>query len=218
MSAELQSPPTPSPPHYRAVSLWAVLSVAFAVATLAMFFHWAMIIIPLLAIYCGYEALRQIQRTPEEYTGRRLAKTGMWLGGVLGGLFLGWWVFVRSEVPPGYQQIDYSILEPDPNMKDRVPSAALELNGKNVYIRGYIIPPGRGRMSGLTKFSICRNSDMCKFGMNLARPEDQIHIELTGDREINYTSYQIGVGGKLLVPDDRYPQPYYLIQADYIHQ
>ena len=73
-------------------------------------------------------------------------------------------------------------------------------------------------MNELTKFSICRNSDMCKFGMNLARPEDQIHIELTGDRQINYTSYQIGVGGKFLVPDDRFPQPYYLIQADYIRQ
>jgi hypothetical protein len=218
MSTELQSPPAPSPPHYRAVSIWAVVSVAFALATATMFFHWAMVLFPLLAVYCGCESLRQIERSPEEYTGRPLAKTGIWLGAGLGIAFLGWWIFLRSGVPPGYQPLDYSILEPDLKMKDRVPGAALELTGKNVYVRGYIILPPRGRREGLTKFSICRNSDQCKFGMNLARPEDQIHIELTGDREVNYTSYQIGIGGKFLVPDDRYPQPYYLIQADYIHQ
>ena len=78
----------------------------------------------------------------------------------------------------------------------------LELRGKNVYIRGYIIPPARGGTGKLTKFSICRNSDYCKFGrMNYARPEDQIHIVMTGDREVNYTSYQIGIGGKF--PDTR---------------
>ena len=94
-----------------------------------------------------------------------------------------------------------------------------KLRGKNVYIRGYIIPPARGGTEKLTKFSICRNSDYCKFGrMNYARPEDQIHIVMTGDREVNYTSYQIGIGGKFQIPDDRYPQPYYLIEADYIRQ
>jgi hypothetical protein len=41
---------------------------------------------------------------------------------------------------------------------------------------------------------------------------------MTGDREIDFTNGQIGIGGKFSVPDDRYPQPYYLIEADYIHQ
>jgi len=216
MSVELQSPPAASQPHYRAVSVWAVLSIAFAIATLAMFFQWTMVFLPLLAIYFGYEALRQIERTPEVYTGRIAAKTGMWLAGSLGIAFLGWWVFVRSEIPPGYQVLDYSVLEADPKMKGRIPSAALELVGKKVYVRGYIIPPARGGADHLTKFSICRNSDFCKFGrMSYARPEDQIHIEMTGDREISYSTYQIGIGGRFQIPEDRYPQPYYLIQVDY---
>ena len=97
MSTELQSPPTPSPPHYRAVSIWAVLSIAFAIATLAMFFHWAMVFLPLLAIYFGYEALRQIERTPEVYTGRLLAMIGMWGGERLGVVFLGWQLIWRAR-------------------------------------------------------------------------------------------------------------------------
>lgn len=217
MSTELQSPPTPSPPHYRAVSLWAVMSIASTLPTPAALFSLWFVLFPLAAIYFGYEALRQIKRTPEEYTGRLLALIGMWAGGILvaGVLVIS---FIQGGVPPGYQRIDYSALEPDPNMKGRVPSSALELVGKNVYIRGYIIPPGRGLRSGLTKFSVCSYSDMCKFCMNLGRPEELVHVELTGDREVTYTNGQIGIGGKFLIPDDRYPQPYYLIQADYIHQ
>jgi hypothetical protein len=212
------SPPPVSPPHYRAVSMWAVLSIICAIGTLAMFFGWAFAFFPLAAYYCGRRALRQIQRVPEEYTGIPLAKTGIWLGAGLGVIFSGWMLFVKTDVPHGYQPLDYSILEPDSNSKSRVPNAAQELsnNKTKVYVRGYMLPPPRGQWTGLTKFSICRNSDMCKFAMmNGSRPEDQIHIELTGDRTMKYASGEIGVGGYFSVESDQSPQPYYLIKADY---
>jgi hypothetical protein len=217
MSTQLQSPPTTAPPHYRAVSLWAVLSIICAIGTLTMFFGWAFTFFPLAAIYCGQRALQQIQRTPEEYTGIQLAKTGIWLGSGLGVIFSGWMLFIKTDVPHGYQVLDYANLEPDLNSKSRVPNAAQELsnNKTKVYVRGYMLPPPRGQWTGLTKFSICRNSDMCKFGMNAARPEDQIHIELTGDRTMKYTSGEIGIGGYFSVESDQSPQPYYLIKADY---
>jgi hypothetical protein len=224
MSTELQSPPTASPPHYRAVSLWAVLSMVSGVATLTMFFGWALAFFPLAAIYCGRKALRQIQRMPEEYTGRQLAQAGIWLGAGLGIGFGGWLLLGGNEVPHGYRVLDYAELEPDPNIKGQTTSnAAQELsnNKTKVYVRGYMLPPQRGQWTGLTKFSICRNSDMCKFqsmgGMTSARPEDQIHIELTGDRTINYTSSQIGIGGVFSIDNDQQPQPYYVIKGDYIY-
>jgi hypothetical protein len=211
------SPLPVSPPHYRAVSLLAVLSVACAIATVSMFFSLWMVVFPLAAFCLGYKALSQIDRKPEVYTGRTIAQVGMWLGAGLGVLFAGWDLFFRSDVPHGYEQLDYAILEPDPNTKGRVPNAAQELsnNKTKVYVRGYMLPPPRGQWTGLTKFSICRNSDMCKFGMNLARPEDQIHIELSGDRTMKYTSSEIGIGGYFSVESDQSPQPYYLIKADY---
>jgi hypothetical protein len=217
MSTQLQSPPTTAPPHYRAVSLWAVLSIVCAVATLTMFFSVWLVAFPLAAIYLGYEALVRIERMPEVYTGRAVAKTGIWLGACLGILFLGWSIFGRSQVPHGYLQLDYSVLEPDPNSKIRVPNAAQELsnNKTKVYIRGYMLPPQRGQSTGMTKFAICRTSDQCKFAMlNGARPEDQIHVELSGDLTIKYSLGEIGVGGYFSVESDQSPQPYYLIRAD----
>ena len=196
-----------------------MLSIFFALGTLTMFFHWAMVLLPLAAIYFGRKALHQIERMPEEYAGRAMAKTGIWLAAGLGIIFTVFWIFWRSEVPHGYQEIDYSQLEPNPNHKGEiVPPEAQKLsdNKTRVYIKGYMLPPQRGRSAGLTKFSICRTSDMCKFGMNIARPCDEIHVELTGD-PINYSSYQIGIGGVFKVDSDRGPQPYYLIEADYIY-
>jgi hypothetical protein len=212
-----ESPLPVSTPQYRAVSVLAVLSIACAIATVTMFFTLWMVVFPLAALCLGYKALSQIDRKPEVYTGRAIAKAGMWLGAALGLFFGGWDLFIRSAVPHGYQLLDYSILEPDPNSQGRGPNAAQELsnNKTRVFVRGYMLPPPRGQWTGLTKFSICRNSDMCKFGMNLARPEDQIHIELTGDRTMKYTSSEIGVGGAFSVEPDQSPQPYYLIKADY---
>ncbi len=218
MSTDLQSPPAAAPPHYRAVSLWAVLSIVSAIATLATFFSPWFAFFALASLYFGYKALDQIKRIPEEYTGTSLAKVGMWAAAIIGIPLLGWSLFFRSEVPHGYQQLDYFILEPDVNSKSRVPNAAQELsnNKTKVYVRGYMLPPPRGQWTGLTKFSICRNSDMCKFAMmNGSRPEDQIHIELTGDRTMKYTSGEIGIGGYFSVEPDQAQQPYYLIKADY---
>jgi hypothetical protein len=218
MLSQLQSPPITAPPHYRAVNLWAVLCVICAVTTLTMFFGWTYAFFPLAAIYCGRRALQQIQRMPEEYTGIQLAKAGIWLGAGLGVIFSGWLLFGRSEVPHGYVPLDYSMLEPDPNPKGRAPNAAQELsnNKTKVYVRGYMLTPSRGQMSGLTKFSICRNSDRCIYAVrNGSRPEDQIHIELTGDRTMTYTLGEVGIGGYFSVESDQSPQPYYLIKADY---
>ena len=58
-----------------------------------MFFDWAMVFFPLAAIYFGRKALRQIERMPEEYTGRAMAKTGIWLAAGLGIIFTGFWIF-----------------------------------------------------------------------------------------------------------------------------
>jgi hypothetical protein len=214
------SPSPPSPPHYRAVSVWAVLCIVCAIATLTTFFNSWLSIFALAALYFGYKALDQIERVPEEYTGKLLAKAGMWAAVIVGIPLLGWSLFLRSEVPHGYEVLDYSKLEPDPNSKDRVPNTALELsnNKTKVYVRGYMLPPSRGQWTGLTKFSICRNSDMCKFAMmNGSRPEDQIHIEMTGDRTMKYTTGEIGIGGYFSVDSDQSPQPYYLIKADFTY-
>ena len=162
----------------------------------------------------------QIERVPEEYTGQWLAKIGIGLGVGLGIVLGAWLLFFRSEVPHGYQVLDWSDLEPDPNNKtEPIPATALALSDKKtkVYVRGYIIP-GR-RQVQLTQFSICRTSDQCRFANTMGyRPTDLVYMELTGDRTIDYTAHQIGLGGIFRVdPQFSNGTPYH-IQVHYIYQ
>ena len=147
----------------------------------------------------------------------------MGLGAGLGILLGGWLIFFVSTVPHGYQVLDWADLEPDPNKKnERIPETAYKLDTSGdpnkkikVYVRGYIIP-GRRQMQ-LKEFSICRTSDQCRFAIKANRPTDLIHIELMGDRTMDYTTHEIGVGGIFQV-DDKLPYPHgtpYSIQADY---
>ena len=220
MASASQDPSVASLPRYRAISLWSVLSVVCGAASAAMlYFEWLASPLPLAAIYFGLKALGQIERLPEEYTGQRLAQIGIGLGAGLGILLSGWLIFFGNEVPHGYQVLDYADLEPDPNKKnERVPSSALELSDKKtkVYVRGYMLP-GKRQMR-LTEFSICRTSDRCRFANKTGyRPTDLIRIELTGDRTIDYTTRQIGVGGIFHVDLESLSGTPYSIQADYLH-
>ena len=49
-----------------------------------IFFRWLASLLPLAAIYFGLKALGQIERVPEEYSGRRWLKIGIGLGAGLG--------------------------------------------------------------------------------------------------------------------------------------
>ncbi|MEI8372447.1 MAG: hypothetical protein WCJ35_06385 [Planctomycetota bacterium] len=220
MTAVSSDPSASPPPRYRAISLWAVLSVVCGATTVTMMiFGWPLAVLPLAAIYFGMKALGQIERAPEEYTGQRLAQVGIGLGAGLGILLSGWLIFVGNEVPPGYQVLDWASLEPDPKIKtEMVSPKALELSDKKtkVYVRGYMLP-GRRQLQ-LKEFSICRTSDQCSFAQKTNRPVDLIHIELTGDRTINYTTYQIGIGGIFRVDPAPLNGTPYSIQADHLSQ
>jgi hypothetical protein len=219
MATASQDPTVSSPPRYRAISLWTVLSLACGIASVAMIFGWLAAVLPLAAVYFGLRALGQIERLPEEYTGKRLAQVGLGLGAGLGIVLGGWLIFGGSEVPHGYKILNYADLEPDPNnKKELVPSGALELSDKKtkVYVRGYMLS-GR-RLARLTEFSIVRTNDQCSFVQKTNRPTDLIRVELTGDRTIDFTTYQIGVGGIFHVDPECPNGTPYSIKADYIYR
>ena len=71
---------------------------------------------------------------------------------------------------------------------------------------------------GLKEFSICRTSDQCRFTFKTNRPTDLIHIELTGDLTIDYTTSQIGVGGIFQVDRESPNGTPYSIKADYVYR
>ena len=104
-------------------------------------------LLPLAAIYFGRRPWRKSSACRRNTRGRGWPRVGIGLGAGLGILLSGWLIFGGNEVPHGYQVLDYSDLEPDPERQDRDRSAGgQELSDKKtrVYVRGYILP-GRRR-------------------------------------------------------------------------
>jgi hypothetical protein len=204
--------------RYRAIQVEAVLALVMGICSLGMFFAWPFIVFPFAALALGYRAIKAIDRTPEEYTGKEMAQAGIVLGVfslLAGSVTL---AIFRSEVPSGYEVIDYSDLEPNAGkVGDMIPEKAYKMSDDKtrVYIKGYILP-GR-RQAGLKEFSICRTADMCRFGVPSTKKRELIRVKLTGDLTIDYTTEIVGVGGVFHVePYDPNGMPF-SIEADYLY-
>ena len=215
--------------QYRSISKTAILSMVFAIfALIAVPF---MFLIPEVAIFVGFLAsigigfgllaVWGLKRYPDEIVGWGPAKIGL-IGSLVfavGGFGLYGYVYA-TEVPPDHQRISFSMLKPDKRKEELVPQAAFDLDGKKVFIKGFV-RPGQRRV-GLKQFILVGDFGDCCFGGN---PEitDVIAVDLLGDLKVDY-SYRLRriAGtfklnpGRRLVDEDGIPQVFYTIEADYI--
>src|SRR5262249_18850197 len=127
---------------YRALSTAAVAALVLGALSVLAMLDWSLAVIPLAAVILGVVALRKIRRQPQEYTGRGIAIVGIALGILFGAGGMGYLEYVRiHEVPTGYNPIDYSLLQPRPDDPPNfIPPEAKELDGKKIFIKGYIYP------------------------------------------------------------------------------
>jgi len=185
--------------RYRAICPLAITSVIFGALSIATALHWSLALIPLAGIAAGWASLRRIDRAPEEWVGRELARVGLGLAcgfWVIGFL---WWAFSsHEEVPPGYQYIQFEMLQPDPNRPTEwIPEAAQEMNDRRVYIKGFM-KPGR-QQSGIKDFILCPTDDTNPFSDLDKKRTEMIRVMMQGDLEAVYTSRRVGVAGRLRV-------------------
>lgn len=205
------------PARYRALHWAAVASLVFGgLSVVTLLGSWWWLLVPAVAVIFAWLALRQIAKTPEEYTGDKLAWIGVWLAAgfaMAGTVYL---TLVKGGgVPHGYRRIDYAELEIDPREPTEIvpPRVKEELDGKKIFIEGYMVP-GQQQM-GLTRFILCRTSDQCRFIVPTPQRRELIRIQCAGDMAVDYTDRQVGIGGRLHAdPNDPHGMPY-LIEADY---
>ena len=100
-------------PVYRAVSRAAVVSLVFAILSLAGMLAPSMLLLCLMGLLFGTIALKNIRRYPTELTGKKMAKAGIILSAtlLLAGTALHVYIYA-TEVPEGYQRISFSLLQP----------------------------------------------------------------------------------------------------------
>jgi hypothetical protein len=208
--------------RYRAISGWAVASVVLGGLSAALMLGWLFAVLPLAGIFAGWMGLRQIGRFREEMTGMGMAQAGIALSVVFGLAGAGYLYFVVHKIPPGYTEISFADLQPDPtNKREWVPPYAFELQptpdrDKKVFIKGYIHPFHQSRK--IREFVLVPTLEHCSFCFWQIRSTELIQVKMTGDKTVDYTMGEVGVGGRLHVNENaaktRFGGFPYVLEAD----
>ncbi len=212
---------------YRAVCKTAVVSFVISIPSvlavlLAVDFD-ILTIIPLLGFVLGLTAVLKIRKMPHELTGRSLAMVGMIVCGLeFAGGQAYHWIYYLNEVPEDSIRVTFDELQPKGNKqqrkRQRISQKAWELNGKKVFIKGYVGP--NAKKNNLKKFTLVWTLEQCCFGTT---PEatHQIAIVLADGLSVDYGVRPKRLTGTLKVnPNVPEGAPgftgYYRLEADRI--
>jgi hypothetical protein len=219
--------------EYRAIHIGAVLGIALAVLSLVFTLLAAsssaeacigVSFLNLAPLVCCIWALSRIRREPERYSGHAMSRIGLALSLVLlvGGVGYGGYVYA-TEVPDGYSRISFSTMKPD-ELQERgglvVPPDVSSLEGKNVFIKGYIRPDSITVPRGIDQFLLVRDNNQCCFGdMSKIKYYDQVLVKMTGDHRLDFSRGVFCIGGVLHI-EPQYalpgaPRTVYSLTADY---
>jgi hypothetical protein len=208
--------------NYRILNSAAVAScvLGFLSAATLLTYEYGLLLglVPMVGMFLGGRALWVIRRNPREMTGLGFAKAGLILSGgfLIGGLGLAGYVYA-TEVPDGYERITYSQLQADPKVPQQVvPPGAVDLDGKRVFIKGYVYPGAQ--TNGLKRFVLCRDNGDCCFG-GTPPLTDKILVTLTDPLRLNYSRRMQRLAGTFrLMPGlavDAPGEVVYQLEADY---
>jgi hypothetical protein len=169
-------------------------------------------------------SLGRIRRASDLYTGRPLALIGLIISTIflVVGVAYGSYVYA-TEVPDGYARISFGGMKPD-EIQERgnvpVPPEIAALDGKKVFIKGYIRPDSITVSKGIDRFLLVRDNNQCCFGdISSIKYYDQIDVNMVGSKRVDYDQGIFRMGGVLRV----YPEnatkgptkPVFTLQADY---
>lgn len=206
--------------QYRALCSAAVASLIVGILSLLAFLYPWFALIPVVGVALGIYGLRKIRANPAELTGEPVAKAGLILSlafGIGGPAYLAY--EYATEVPEWAERISYAQLQPDPAIPEQaVPPAAIALNGKKVFIKGYIYP-GENLQHGLKQFVLCADQGDCCFGGN-PKVTDRIEVNLADPLTVSYSQKMFRVAGTFRLEPTQAPgglgAVYYHIDAEYV--
>jgi hypothetical protein len=205
--------------RYKALSSAAVAALVVGILSLMAFLHPWFVALPIVGVLLAVVALKKIRANPEELTGEPVAKAGLALCLLFGITGPSYQAYVyATEVPEWAQRISYAELQPDPDVTGQlVPPSAMALNGKKVFIKGFIYPGQQ--TDGIKQFVLCRDQGDCCFGGN-PKVTDRIEVTLVDPLTVGFSPRQLKVAGTFRV--ERTPAAggvgavYYHLDAEYV--
>jgi hypothetical protein len=189
---------------YRSVSRAAIASLVLGVLGLASFPVLFLIILPMMGVVFAILAFAAFRRFPDEMLGKPLAVVGLMLCGATCLLAPTYHVYVyMTEVPEGYERTDFSSLKSGLGQPDLPPAAAMELDGKKIFIKGYIHPTSMDTMLA-KRFVLVPDLGTCCFG---GQPPltHMIEVSLSGDQRARKSYRKQRLAGTLSVNPDLKP-------------
>ncbi|MEM9351383.1 MAG: DUF4190 domain-containing protein [Planctomycetota bacterium] len=218
--------------NYQPLSTAAIAALVFGLLSPLVFvagkdsLQWCLTLcpIPVIGALLGAKALRTMRAEPSHYSGKTFASAGLALSlaCLIGGVTFSGYVYA-TEVPDGYERTSFLAFRPD-EVDERggkaVPPRIAELEGKRVFIKGYIRPDSTPYRKNIADFLLVRDSNECCFGdISKIKYYDQMQVKMTGDLRTDYATGVFRMGGTLrLQPENarRGPgQPVYTLEADY---
>jgi len=183
---------------YRAVSKSAVVSFAFGLLSILGLYSAPLLVLALVGAILGITGYLSVVRYPNELTGKSLAIVGALLGV---GLFIGGIVkhsyVYATEVPEGHIRISFAELQPDKNdPRMLVPPNALELDGKPIFVKGYLYPDGQ--QNNIKRFVLVPDLGTCCFG-GQPKLTDMIEVTLEKPLQTTYNMKKRKLAGELKV-------------------
>lgn len=206
--------------QYRALSVSAIVTFILGVLSLAALLFTPLLVLSAIGMIVGLFAVLTCTKRRDELSGERFAKIGLTLSVftlVVGSLWAAY-VYV-TEVPEGYQRISFFQLQPDERSRLPIPPEAVELNGKKVFVKGYI-HPGLPTKKNIKTFVLVPDMGTCCFG-GQPKLTDMIEVELEGDLRTDYNMVRRKLAGTLTVSPQKKPVSgldgvYYRLSADYV--
>jgi hypothetical protein len=218
--------------QYRALHTGALIGLVLGVASIfvviaatSSFEHSLLVApIPALGILISARALASISRNSELYTGRPLALAGLALSllFLVAGVGYGGYIYA-TEVRDGYERISFADMRPDElqlRNGHTVPPDIEALNGKRVFIKGYIRPDSVTVSKGIDRFILVRDNNQCCFGtLADVKYYDQVDVTMTGSKTVDFTDGILRMHGILEVSPEnarRGPRyPVFTMKAEY---
>jgi len=180
--------------NYRALCSAAVTSLLFGLLSAFAFLSPYLGLIPILGILMGVYALVQIRHRPAELTGSGFAISGITISSILLAASTAFMTIIYvTEVPEGFKRIYYTQLQPEEGkLNQKVPPLAEEMNGEQVFIKGYVFP-GQQKQ-GIKTFLLVRDRGDCCFGGN-PKLTDRIQVTLADPERLKFSSRLHKVAG-----------------------
>jgi hypothetical protein len=204
---------------YKALSRAAILATTFGVMGLMAWVSPLLVFLPLLAVIFAFVAFGNLRKYSEELTGRIWAWVGLLLGGVLLVAAPAKHTYVYfTEVPDGYTRVSFGVLKSPTGGQDIPTQAAFEMNGKKIFLKGYIHPTSVSSMNAKT-FVLVPDWATCCFGTQPPKTH-MIEVRLTNDKFAQKSFRQHSLAGTFYV--DLNPRQvdgldgvYYFLEADH---